>query len=61
MRTVSVIALAMLATAAVIAQSGMRPGQWEISTQMQMPNMPAGMQMPTTKSAGSTETRGTFD
>lgn len=40
MKTVSVIALAMLATAAVIAQSGMRPGQWEVTTQMQMPNMP---------------------
>ena len=49
MKTVSVIALAMLATAAVIAQSSMRPGQWEISTQMQMPNMPAGFQMPVTK------------
>jgi uncharacterized protein DUF3617 len=49
MKTVSVIALAMLATVAVIAQSGMRPGQWEISTQMAMPNMPAGFQMPVTK------------
>ena len=49
MKTVSVIALAMLATAAVLAQTGMRPGQWEISTQMQMPNMPAGFQMPVTK------------
>jgi hypothetical protein len=52
MKTVSVIALAMLATAAVIAQSGMRPGQWEMSTQMQMPNMPnmpAGFQMPEMK------------
>ena len=52
MKTVSLIALAMLATAAVIAQSGMRPGQWEITTQMQMPNMPnlpAGIQMPSTK------------
>jgi len=52
MKTVSVIALAMLATAVVIAQSGMRPGQWEMSTQMQMPNMPnmpAGFQMPVTK------------
>ena len=49
MKTVSVIALAMLATVAVIAQSGMRPGQWEITTQMQMPNMPAGIQMPAMK------------
>ena len=52
MKTVSVIALAMLATVAVIAQTGMRPGQWEMSMQMQMPNMPnmpAGFQMPTQK------------
>jgi len=52
MKTVSVIALAMLATVAVIAQSGMRPGQWEMSMQMQMPNMPnmpAGFQMPVQK------------
>jgi len=48
MKTVSVIALAMLATTAVIAQSKMRPGQWEVSTQMAMPNMPAGFQMPVT-------------
>ena len=47
MKTVPVIALAMLATVAVIAQSGMRPGQWETTTQMQMPNMPAGFSMPT--------------
>jgi len=49
MKTVPVIALAMLASAAVIAQSGMRPGQWETTMQMQMPNMPnmpAGVQMP---------------
>ena len=46
MKTVSVIALAMLATVAVIAQATMRPGQWEITSQMQMPNMPAGFQMP---------------
>jgi hypothetical protein len=49
MRFVSVIVLALFATAAVIAQTGMRPGQWEITTQMQMPNMPAGVQMPATK------------
>ena len=49
MKTVSVVALAMLAAAAVIAQSGMRPGQWEITSQMQMPNMPAGFQMPSSK------------
>jgi hypothetical protein len=48
-KTVPVIALAMLATAAVIAQSGMRPGQWEATMQMQMPNMPAAFQMPSTK------------
>lgn len=49
MKSVSVIVLALFATVALIAQSGMRPGQWEISTQMQMPNMPAGFQMPVTK------------
>jgi hypothetical protein len=49
MRSVSVIVLALFATAAVIAQSGMRPGQWEITTQMAMPNMPAGFQMPVQK------------
>ena len=46
MKTVSVIALAMLATAAAITQARMRPGQWEVSMQMAMPNMPAGFQMP---------------
>ena len=49
MKTVSVIALAMLAIVAVVAQTGMRPGQWEITTQMAMPNMPAGFQMPVLK------------
>ena len=49
MRLVPVIALAFFATAAVIAQSGMRPGQWETTMQMQMPNMPAGFQMPANK------------
>ena len=48
MKTVSVIALAMLATAAAITQARMRPGQWEVSMQMAMPNMPAGIQMPVT-------------
>lgn len=47
MKTVSVIALALIATAALIAQSPMRPGRWEITTQMQMPNMP--VQMPEMK------------
>ena len=46
MKSVSVIVLALFATAAVIAQARMRPGQWEVSTQMAMPNMPAGFQMP---------------
>ena len=45
MKTVPVIALAMLATVAVIAQSGMRPGQWEVTAQTQM----GAMQMPETK------------
>ena len=49
MKSVSVIVLALFATAAVIAQSGMRPGQWEITSEMQMPNMPAGVQMPAQK------------
>ena len=52
MRFVPVIVLALFATAAIIAQSGMRPGQWETTTQMQMPNMPnlpAGFQMPSIK------------
>lgn len=49
MKSVSVIVLALFATAAVLAQSGMRPGQWELSTEMQMPNMPAGFQIPATK------------
>jgi hypothetical protein len=52
MRFVSVIVLALFATAVILAQSGMRPGQWELSTQMQMPNMPnmpAGFQMPVQK------------
>ena len=48
MKSVSVIVLALFATAAVIAQARMRPGQWEVSTQMAMPNMPAGFQMPVT-------------
>ena len=51
MKTVSVIALAMLATAAAITQARMRPGQWEVSMQMAMPNMPAGFQMPVTTTA----------
>lgn len=49
MRSVSVIVLALFATAVALAQSGMRPGEWEVTTQMQMPNMPAGFQMPAMK------------
>jgi hypothetical protein len=49
MKSVSVIVLALFAAAVVLAQSGMRPGQWEVTTQMQMPNMPAGFQMPAMK------------
>lgn len=49
MKSVSVIVLALFATAIVLAQAGMRPGQWETTTQMQMPNMPAGVQMPAMK------------
>jgi hypothetical protein len=47
MKTASVIALALIATPALVAQSTMRPGLWEITTQMQMPNLP--VQMPETK------------
>ena len=49
MKTASVIALALIATVALVAQSPMRPGLWEITTQMQMPNMPAQVQMPEMK------------
>lgn len=49
MRFVPVIVLALFATAAALAQSVMRGGQWETTTQMQMPNMPAGIQMPVQK------------
>jgi hypothetical protein len=43
-----VIALTMfVAEAAVLAQSPMRPGKWEVSTQMEMPGAP--MQMPPMK------------
>jgi|SRR5688500_1769431 hypothetical protein len=43
---VFVVALLIGATA-LVAQSPMRPGRWEITMQMQMPNMP--VQMPETK------------
>lgn len=49
MKSASVIALALIATVALVAQSPMRPGLWEITTQMQMPNMPAQVQMPEMK------------
>jgi hypothetical protein len=38
MRIVSGIVLAVMATAALVAQSPMRPGLWEVTMQMQMPN-----------------------
>jgi hypothetical protein len=47
MKNLSVIALALFATAALVAQSPMRPGLWEVTMQMQMPNMP--VQMPEMK------------
>jgi hypothetical protein len=49
MRSVSVSVLALIASAAVIAQSPMRPGMWETTMQMQMPNMPATAQIPEMK------------
>lgn len=49
MRPVSFIVLALIATAALVAQSPMRPGLWEVTMQMPMPNMPAAAQMPEMK------------
>lgn len=49
MRPVSVIVILLIAAAALVAQSPMRPGMWEVTMQMQMPNMPAGVQMPEMK------------
>lgn len=48
MRIVTLALVAMLAAAAaVVAQTPIRPGRWEVTMQMQMPNMP--MQMPEMK------------
>ena len=46
---VSMLVLCTVAAAMVSAQSPMRPGRWEVTMQMQMPNMP--MQMPATKTS----------
>lgn len=44
MRSVFVIALAVCAAAAVAAQTNpMRPGRWDVTMQMEMPNMPVKM------------------
>lgn len=45
----STLMLCTVAAAMVSAQSPMRPGRWEVTMQMQMPNMP--MQMPATKTS----------
>ena len=48
MKAMSVVVVVLLiGAAALVAQSPMRPGRWEITMQMQMPNMP--VQMPETK------------
>lgn len=48
MKVTSVVVVALLIDAtALAAQSPMRPGRWDITMQMQMPNVP--VQMPETK------------
>jgi hypothetical protein len=48
MKAMSVVVVAMLIGATdLAAQSPMRPGRWDMTIQMQMPNMP--VQMPETK------------
>jgi hypothetical protein len=51
MRTASIALIAMLAgTITLPAQSPIRPGQWEVMMQMDMPNMPVKMpEMKTTQ------------
>jgi len=50
MKATSVVVVAMLVGGtALAAQSPMRPGRWDITMQMQMPNMP--VQMPETKTS----------
>jgi hypothetical protein len=48
MKVPSVVVVALLiGAAALAAQTPMRPGSWDVTVQMQMPNMP--VQMPETK------------
>jgi hypothetical protein len=47
-RYLSVLLLCIASTVALGAQSPMRAGRWEVTTQMEMPNMP--MKMPEMKS-----------
>ena len=44
----AVVILCTMAVASAVAQSPMREGKWEVSTQMQMADLP--MQLPATKS-----------
>jgi hypothetical protein len=46
---VSMMMLCALAMATLFAQNPMRPGRWEVTMQMSMPNMP--VQMPQTKTS----------
>jgi hypothetical protein len=50
MKTTSIVVLAVLAAAVLtLAQAGMRPGQWEITQQMEMAGSP--VQMPPMKTS----------
>ena len=50
MKVISSVVLVALAGAAIAAQSPIRPGQWEVVMQMDMPNMPVKMpEMKTTQ------------
>ena len=50
MKATSCVVLVFLTGAAVAAQSPIRPGQWEVVLQMDMPNMPVKMpEMKTTQ------------
>jgi hypothetical protein len=48
MKTMSIVALVLAGAAAVLAQSPVRPGRWEVTMQMQMAGSP--IQMPEMKS-----------
>jgi hypothetical protein len=50
MKAISCVVLVALAGATIAAQSPIRPGQWEVVMQMDMPNMPVKMpEMKTTQ------------